>query len=212
LRRLRIAAMAAPSPAPKEEAMPKSVPVATIVGSLRKESFSRKVASALAEVAPEHLALEIVEIGDLALYNQDLEEGTPPESWTSFRDAMRRFEAVLFVTPEYNRSIPGVLKNAIDVGSRPYGHSIWAKKPGAVVSVTPGALGAFGANHHLRQSAVFLDVPMMQQPEAYLAGVGTWFGEDGALQNEKARPFLAEFMRAFADWCDKLLKGPGELA
>jgi chromate reductase len=192
--------------------MPKPVRVAIIVGSLRRESFSRKTANALAAVAPDHLTLEIVEIGDLPLYNQDLDEGTPPEAWARFREAMRGFEAVLFVTPEYNRSVPGVLKNAIDVGSRPYGHSIWARKPGAVVSVTPGGLGAFGANHHLRQSAVFLDVPLMAQPEAYLSGVGTWFGEDGSLTDERAQPFLGSFMAAFADWVDKVQKGPGTLA
>lgn len=192
--------------------MPQKIRVASIVGSLRRDSFSRKVAKALAGLAPDRLALDIVEIGDLPLYNQDLDEGEPPAAWARFRSEMRAFQAVLFVTPEYNRSIPGLLKNAIDVGSRPYGHSIWARKPGAVVSVTPGALGAFGANHHLRQAAVFLDIPMMPQPEAYLAGVGTWFGEDGALQNEKAQPFLADFMRAYSDWCDKLLEGPGELA
>jgi chromate reductase len=192
--------------------MPRPLRVATIVGSLRRDSFSRKVAKALAAVAPDHLALRIVEIGDLPLYNQDLDEAEPPAAWARFREEMRGFEALLFVTPEYNRSVPGVLKNAIDVGSRPYGHSIWAKKPGAIVSVTPGALGAFGANHHLRQSAVFLDIPMMPQPEAYLAGVGTWFAEDGTLQNEKAQPFLATFMAAFADWTDKLTEGPGELA
>jgi len=192
--------------------MPRPLRVATIVGSLRRESFSRKTANALAALAPDQLALEIVEIGDLPLYNEDLDHGEPPAAWARFREEMRGHEAVLFVTPEYNRSVPGVLKNAIDVGSRPYGHSIWAKKPGAVVSVTPGALGAFGANHHLRQSAVFLDMPLMPQPEAYLAGVGSWFGEDGTLQNEKAQPFLEAFITAFADWCDKLLKGPGELA
>jgi chromate reductase len=192
--------------------MPRPLRVATIVGSLRRQSFSRKTANALAAVAPNHLALEIVEIGDLPLYNEDLDQGEPPAAWARFRDAMRGREAVLFVTPEYNRSVPGLLKNAIDVGSRPYGHSVWAKKPGAVVSVTPGGLGAFGANHHLRQSAVFLDIPMMPQPEAYLAGVGSWFGEDGTLVNEKAQPFLATFMRAFADWCEKLIEGPGPLA
>jgi chromate reductase len=192
--------------------MPRPLRVATIVGSLRRDSFSRKVANALAALAPGHLALETVGIGDLPLYNQDLDEGEPPAEWTRFRGEMRGREAVLFVTPEYNRSVPGVLKNAIDVGSRPYGQSIWAKKPGAIVSVTPGALGAFGANHHLRQSAVFLDIPMMPQPEAYLAGVGSWFAEDGTLQNEKARPFLATFMSAFADWADKLIEGPGTLA
>ncbi|MBV9931199.1 MAG: NAD(P)H-dependent oxidoreductase [Alphaproteobacteria bacterium] len=192
--------------------MAESVRVATIVGSLRRESFSRKVANALAALAPDRLMLEVVEIGNLPLYDQDLDEGAPPPAWSRFRDEVRACGAVLFVTPEYNRSVPGLLKNAIDVGSRPYGHSVWARKPAAVVSVTPGALGGFGANHHLRQSAVFLDMPMMQQPEAYLAGVGTWFGEDGSLQDEKVRPFLADFMRAFADWCGKLAAVSGAAA
>jgi chromate reductase len=192
--------------------MPQPLRVATIVGSLRRESFSRKVAKALAALAPDHLHLDIVEIGDLPLYNQDLDEGEPPAAWQRFRKEMGGFSALLFVTPEYNRSVPGLLKNAIDVGSRPYGRSIWSKKPGAVVSVTPGGLGAFGANHHLRQAAVFLDIPIMPQPEAYLSGVGTWFGEDGSLVDEKARPFLASFMAAFADWIDKLQQGPGTLA
>ena len=108
--------------------------------------------------------------------------------------------------------MPGGLKNAIDVGSRPYGKSAWSKKPGAVVSVTPGALGAFGANHHLRQSCVFLDIPMMPQPEAYLAGVGKWFDDEGRIASEDTRKFLAAFMSAYADWIEKILRGPGELA
>ena len=142
--------------------------VAVIVGSLRKESFNRKAAHELIALAPSDLAAEIVEIGQLPLYNQDDDDnGKPPAAWTAFRQRMGAFDAVLFVTAEYNRSVPGVLKNAIDVGSRPYGKSIWSGKPGAVVSVSPGAIGGFGANHHLRQSLVFLDVPCMQQPEAY---------------------------------------------
>jgi chromate reductase len=178
--------------------------IAVIAGSLRRESFNRKTAHALAELAPEALKLELVEIGGLPLYNQDLEESLPPQ-WASFRERIRRADGVLFVTPEYNRSIPGVLKNAIDVASRPYGKAAWQKKPGAVVSVTPGALGAFGANHHLRQSCVFLDVPMMQQPEAYVAHAGDLFDEAGRLTNESTRKFLA-------DWVEKILRGPGELA
>ena len=125
---------------------------------------------------------------------------------------VRAADAVLFVTPEYNRSVPGVLKNAIDVGSRPYGRSAWAKKPAAVVSVTPGALGAFGANHHLRQSAVFLDMPMMPQPEAYLSNAGALFDDTGKLIDDKTGKFLAAFMSAFADWVEKILRGPGDLA
>src|ERR1700742_13689 len=125
--------------------------IAVIVGSLRKESFNLRMAKALIGLAPPELKLDIVPIGDLPLYNQDL-EASPPQPWVQFRDRVRPAAGVLFITPEYNRSVPGVLKNAIDVGSRPYGKSVWDKKPGAIISVTPGPLGAFGANHHLRQS------------------------------------------------------------
>src|SRR5262249_58316207 len=125
--------------------------VAVIVGSLRRESFTRKVARALAGLVPDTLALEIVEIRQLELYDQDLEE-QPPDSWRQFRERIRRADAVLFATPEYNRSVPGVLKNAIDVGSRPYGKSAWQGKPGAIISVSPGAIGGVGGPHHIRQS------------------------------------------------------------
>ena len=173
--------------------------VAVLVGSLRKESFNRKMALALAEAAPSSLKLEIVEIGNLTLYNQDL-DANPPAEWTAFRERIRRANAVLFVTPEYNRSVPAALKNAIDVGSRPYGHSAWNGKPGGVVSVSPSAIGAFGANHHLRQSMVFLNVPMMQQPEAYIGGADKLFDASGKLTNDSTRQFVQNFMQAFAEW------------
>ena len=177
--------------------------VAVIVGSLRKGSFNRKTANALIALAPEMLRLEIVEIGHLPLYNQDLDdEGKPPAPWVTFRDKIRPANAVLFVTPEYNRSVPGVLKNAIDVGSRPYGHSVWSKKPAAIISVSPGAIGGFGANHHLRQSLVFLDMPPMQQPEAYIGGAATLFAEGGAVQNESTGQFFQNFMQRFAAWIE----------
>ncbi|QVL20871.1 NAD(P)H-dependent oxidoreductase [Pseudomonas qingdaonensis] len=172
--------------------------VAVLVGSLRKESINRKVARALAELAPASLKLDIVEIGELALYNEDIDTD-PPAAYKAFRDKVRASDAVLFVTPEYNRSVPGVLKNAIDVGSRPYGQSVFSKKPGAVISVSPGAVGGFGANHHLRQSLVFLDVPCMQQPEAYVGGAATLFDEHGKL-SEKTRPFLQSFIDSYAAW------------
>ena len=178
--------------------------VAVVVGSLRKGSFSRMTAKAMCGLAPG-LECEIVEIGQLQLYNQDLDEN-PPAEWKHFRDRIRGADAVLFVTPEYNRSVPGVLKNAIDVASRPYGKSAWEKKPAAVVSVTPGALGAFGANHHLRQSLVFLDMPVLQQPEAYFSGVGQWFDADGKLTNGDARGFLTKIMETFAAWIEKTAK------
>ena len=172
--------------------------VAVVVGSLRKDSYNRKVARALSELAPSSLALKIVEIADLPLYNEDV-EATAPDSWKHFRDEIRRSDAVLFVTPEYNRSVPGCLKNAIDVGSRPYGQSAWAGKPTAVVSVSPGAIGGFGANHAVRQSLVFLDMPCMQMPEAYIGGAASLFDEAGKL-SDKTRPFLQGFIDKFASW------------
>src|ERR1700759_1733668 len=167
--------------------------VAVLIGSLRKDSFNRKVAKSLFELTPPELKLEIVEIGNLPLYNQDLETAHPPAEWVAFRDHMRPAHAVLFVTPEYNRSVPGGLKNAIDVGSRPYGKSVWSKKPCAVVSVSPGGIGGFGANHHLRQSLVFLDMPVLQQPEAYVGGAAGLFDERGELTNEDPAKVLAGF-------------------
>ena len=186
--------------------------IAVLVGSLRSESLNRKTALALAGLAPEHLSLDLVPIGDLPLYNQELDED-PPAAWTDFRDRVRRADALLFVTPEYNRSIPGALKNAVDVGSRPYGKSAFSKKPGAVISVSPGRYGGFGANHHLRQCCVFLDIPLMQQPEAYLGGVGPeTFGEDGGVTDDATRKLLQRFILAYADWIEKILRGPGDLA
>jgi len=178
--------------------------IAVLVGSLRKGSFSRKMAKALIDLASDTLSLEVVEIGDLPHYNQDLETDAPPPAWVAFRDAIRAVDGLLFVTPEYNRSVPGVLKNAIDVGSRPYGKSVWNGKPGAIVSVSPGAIGAFGANHHLRQSLVCLNVPTLQQPEAYVGGAATVFDEHDGIANENTKTFLTGFMRAFAAWVEML--------
>ncbi len=179
--------------------------VAVFVGSLRKGSFNRMAAKALAALASPRLQLEIVEIGQLALYNQDDDDnGTPRPEWIAFRERVKAADAVLFVTPEYNRSVPGVLKNAIDVGSRPYGQSAWNGKPGAVISVSPGAIGGFGANQHLRQSFVFLNVPTMQQPEAYIGGAANLFDKEGNVTNEGTREFLKTFMEAFAAWIEKV--------
>lgn len=177
--------------------------VAVLVGSLRKASVNRKLAHALIDLAPASLKPEMVGIGDLPLYNDDLEPD-PPAPWRAFRERIRRAEAVLFVTPEYNRSVPGALKNALDVGSRPYGKSVWSGKPGAVVSGSPGAIGGFGANHHLRQSLVFLNVRPLQQPEAYVGGAHKLFDAEGRLADENARKFLQGFMEAFAAWVRQL--------
>ena len=176
--------------------------VAVLVGSLRKGSYSRSLAIATASLAPPSLKAGIVEIGDLPLFNPDLDEA-PPAAWVAFRDRVRAADALLFVTPEYNRSVPGALKNAIDVGSRPYGKSVFAGKPGAVVSVSPGAISGFGANHHLRQSLVFLDVPAMAQPEAYIAAADKLFDAGGNLTSESTRKFMAQFMEKFAAWIER---------
>lgn len=176
--------------------------IAVLVGSLRKESFNRKMANALRELAPATLKLDIVEIGQLPLYNQDL-DSDPPAPWREFRDRIKKVDGVIFVTPEYNRSVPAVLKNAIDVGSRPYGQSVWDKKPAAIVSVAPGAIGGFGANHHLRQSLVFLNMPAMQQPEAYVGGADKLFDASGKLTNDSTRGFMTKFLEAYAQWVEK---------
>ena len=186
--------------------MSESFTVAVIVGSLRAASFSRRIAKALIERAPASLQCRIVEIGDLNLYNEDL-DAQPPASWTRFRDEVGACQAVLFVTPEYNRSVPGVLKNAIDVGSRPYGESVWDGMPAAVVSVTPHKLGAFGANYALRQTFVFLNIHVMQQPEAYIGGAGDLVDEDGGVKSEDTGKFLKTFMDAFAGWVAKVRAG-----
>ncbi|MBP2638403.1 MAG: chrR [Firmicutes bacterium] len=181
--------------------------VGVLVGSLRKESFSRKVAKTLMALAPADFQLEEVEIGDLAMFNQDFDdEGRTPAEWTAFREGLKKFDAFLFVTPEYNRSVPAVLKNALDIGSRPYGKNVWDGKPGAVVSVTPGGLGAFGSNHHLRQTLMFLNVPAMPQPEAYIANAANLFGEGGTLTDGGTREFLQKFMESFVVWVGKNAK------
>ena len=182
--------------------------VAIIVGSLRKGSFNRKAAEALVRMAPEGLAFDFVPIGELPLYSQDLDED-PPRQWVEFRERVRGADAVLFVTPEYNRSVPAALKNAIDIGSRPYGASAWSGKPAAVASVSPGAIGGFGANHHLRQSLVFLDMPVMQQPEAYWGGAGSFFDEEGNVVNEGTKKVMRRFIDGFAGWIETILGGRG---
>lgn len=176
----------------------KTYDVAVIVGSLRKDSINRKVANALAELAPAALKLSIIDIGHLPMYNQDIDEN-PPAAWTQFRERISAADAVLFVTPEHNRSVPAALKNAIDIGSRPYGKSAWNGKPGAVISASPGGIGGFGANHHLRQSLVFLNVPAMAH-EAYLGGADKLFDAQGKLANDGTRKFLESFMQTYAAW------------
>ena len=184
--------------------MPATRDVVVLVGSLRKASWTRRIATALIRVAPASLKLEIVEIGELPLYNPDLDEKQVPAQWQAFRDRVSRADAVIFATPEYNRSVPGLLKNAIDVGSRPARAGALNNKPAAVVSVSPGALAGFGANQHLRQSLIFLNMPTLQQPEIYLGGVASLVDADGNIIKEDTKKFLTTFLETFAAWIEKV--------
>ena len=173
--------------------------VVALVGSLRRDSYTRRLTQALAQLGAPALRLEIVGIGDLPLYNQD-DEATPPATWVGFRARVKRADAILFATPEYNRSVPACLKNAVDVGSRPRGQSVWKGKPGAVVSASPGMLGGFGANTQLRQSLTAVDVPTMPHPEAYIAHVDQVLDSSGQFTNPATRDHCAAFMQAFESW------------
>ena len=176
--------------------------IAVIVGSLRQDSYNRKVAHELMRLAPNELDLNIVEIGDLPLYNEDLEAETP-QAWTDFRHAMNKSDGVIFVSPEYNRSIPGALKNAIDVGSRPYGQSVWQGLPGAVMTVSQSAIGGFGSNHNIRQAVVFLDIPMMPQPEAYIGQIQNLWDDNDRLVPD-TEEFVESFINHYRDWVNRL--------
>jgi len=175
--------------------------IGMVVGSLRKESFSKKIATNAASLFPEGYETAFIEIGDLPLYNEEY-DGNSPEEYTTFRNEIKGVDAILFVTPEYNRSVPGVLKNALDVGSRPYGESVWDAKPGAIISQSPSNLSGFGANHHLRQSLTFLNMPVVQQPEVYLAHSEELLDDNGKINNEETVQFLQSFIDAF----DELVK------
>jgi chromate reductase len=180
------------------------VKIAVLVGSLRKESFSKKIAKNVSELFPAGFETEFIPIGNLLLYNQDLDDhNDPPQVYTAFREKVKQCDAVLFVTPEYNRSVPGVLKNALDIGSRPKADSVWNDKPAAIISQSPRNLSGFGANHHLRQSLVFFNMPILQQPEAYIANVATLLDEDGKLNNEDTVQFLQSFVDSFVDLIKK---------
>jgi chromate reductase len=178
----------------------KPLDIVAIVGSLRRDSFTRRLVQAMQLIAPVSLSFDLLPVQSFKLYNEVEETGSPPKPWTDFRERVRRADAVLFATPEYNRSVPGVLKNAVDIGSRPYGRSVWSRKPAAVLSTSPGALGAFGANHHLRQCLVFLDMPTLQQPECYMGAVDTLLNEAGRIVLPSAQDHLINFMRQFEAW------------
>lgn len=173
--------------------------IAVFVGSLRKESFNLKTAKAVIAMAPESLEFEIINIGSIPYFNED-REANPPKEWIDLKKQIEAADGVLFFTPEYNRSVPAALKNAIDVASRPYGQNSWNGKPGAIVSVSISSIGAFGANHHLRQSLVFVNVPTMAQPEAYIGNATTLFDDKGNLNNESTKKFLKNYVMAFEKW------------
>ena len=186
--------------------------IAIIVGSLRQGSINRKVARSICAIRGDNLDCTTVEIGDLPLYNQDL-DANPPEAWARFREQVAAADGVLFCTPEYNRGVPGVLKNAIDVGSRPYGQSVFDRKPAAIISASPGAIGGFGANHQLRQACVFLNMPVMQQPEAYLGHVSEdSFEADGRLKDGPLKDLITSLAHAFHDWVEMISRSRQLLA
>ena len=176
--------------------------VAVIVGSLRKESFTLKVANALAKLAPDTLKLDVVTLYGLSFFNQDL-EAAPPADWLAFREKLQTSNGVLFVTPEYNRSIPGVLKNAIDVGSRPYGKSSFLGKPTGIISNSPGPLGGVSAAKHLQNILPSISGPILGQPEIYLNGVGDAFDDKGHLVKESMQKVLQQYIDAFAAFVEK---------
>jgi len=183
----------------------KKLLIGVIVGSLRRGAYSRAIANALCELAPEGLELKFVEIGDLPLYNEDLDEdNNVPGPYTRFRGEIAACDGFIFVTPEYNRSIPAALKNALDVGSRPYGQNKWDGKPGAIVCTTPGTLGAFGASVALRQPMSFLNILLLQQPEVYISRVHELLDEKGKLINESTCEFLRSFLLAFEKFAFKI--------
>lgn len=180
--------------------------IGILVGSLRKDSYNKIVAKQFAELLPEGFDAKFIKIDDLPFYNEDLEvEGQIPEAWTRLREDIKGVDGLYFVTPEYNRSIPAALKNALDVGSRPMGSSVWGGKPGLVVTVSPGGPGGFGANHILRQSLVFLDVPTLQQPEAYIGGIMNLVDNDGHLADGTVK-FFKTITDQYIEFFNKLTK------
>jgi len=185
--------------------------VGILVGSLRKESYNKKIAQFILGQGESKFGYRIIDISELPIYNQDFDdEGNPPSSYTQFRQEIASLDAVLFITAEYNRSIPAVLKNAIDVGSRPYGKNKWDGKPAAILSSSTGAYGGFGANHHLRQSLVFVNILTMQQPEAYLGNITSCIGPDGKVELQKTKDFLVSFKKAFEQWAERIIQTKGQ--
>ena len=174
--------------------------VGFIVGSLRKGAYTRLLSQALSELAPQSFKLSEIGIGDLPFYNQDLETATPPTQWVQFRERVNSSDAVLFITPEYNRGMPAAVKNAIDVGTRPLKQGVWKGKPAAIISLTPGRLGGMAANQQLKLTLSVIGVPVMPAPEVYLAGAGDMFDGSGKLVSEDTRTQLTAMLQEFDTW------------
>jgi len=177
--------------------------IGIIAGSLRREAFSKKIAEAVIKMAPKNFEFKMVSIDDLPLYKQDFDMENEPKTYAPFRKKIENLDGIIFITPEHNRSVPAALKNAIDIASRPHGKNKWDGKPGAVFSSSPGNISGFGANHHLRQSLSFLNIPVMQQPEVYLAKIDKSLDEKGNLTDKRTLEFLQKAVDAYIVWFEK---------
>lgn len=177
--------------------------IGVIVGSIRKEAFTKKIAEFLIQNAPKGYHFEKIEIANLPLYNQDYDQEGEPTVYSPFREKVKSLDGVIFITPEHNRSVPAALKNALDVGSRPYGQNVWNAKPAMVISSSISGISGFGANHHLRQMLAFLNMPTMQQPELYLANVQDYFDENGNFTKEDTAKFLLQSLNTYLDFASK---------
>lgn len=175
--------------------------IAVVVGSLRKDSLNRKLADAIAKLAPLDFSFKQVEIGDLPLYNQD-DDANPTDAVKRLKSEILAAQGLLFVTPEYNRSIPGVLKNALDHASRPYGQSVWAGKPAGVLGASVGANGTALAQQHLRNILAYLDMPTLGQPEAFIHVKEGFFDSAGNIGPE-SEPFVQRWVNQYVAWIAK---------
>jgi len=178
--------------------------IAVLVGSVRKGSYNKRLAHALEKIVGDRAEFRHIRIDDQPLYNQDFDNDYPPVC-KRLKDQIKACSAVLFVTPEYNRSVPGVLKNAIDIASRPYGHSAFAGKPGAVIGTSAGAMSTALAQQHLRNICVFLDIPLLQQPEAFVRYKDGLFADDGSVTDESIAKFLRNFVDHYLAWVNRFI-------
>lgn len=179
--------------------------IGIVVGSIRKDAYTKKIADFLMDNVPDGYHFLQVEIADLPLYNQDYDTADTPANYPTFRQQIQDLDGVIFITPEHNRSIPAALKNALDIGSRPYGKNVWDAKPAMVISSSISGISGFGANHHLRQCLTFLNMPTLQQPEVYLANVQDYFDEAGKWIKEDSAKFLLDSVKAYLQFADRVI-------